>query len=325
MPPEDEAVDTGAAPATVVDEITPPPGAGMPTDDGGDAPPAKPAKETSKTALPASVKAPVKGDGTSRFNERISTLVQQRKESNERAERAEAELTRMRTGAKPNTDGSTNAAASKPGDGELNPDNFDTYPEYIKALTEATIAKAAASKESADSKAAYERYTGERKTSFNEQAAPFAAEYGDGFWEAISDPNLPVSEIMYHAVLELSDGLGPLTMLYLAGNKQEAAKIAAMNPMAATVQIGRIAARLDHEMKSGSSAGPETVPQNPNLSVASPQAPTRPVPKVIPDMRGGTVTDVSSDPSDKDDMATWVAKEAARMRGKYGPNAKFYH
>lgn len=256
----------------------------------------------------------------SRFQERISDLVAERNRHEGEARSLREEMAKLRgekTGKLPGqrTDGLTEGV-------DLKPEDFETYGEYIQALVQRTIAAASQKDKEQRSESSVLEYRQKQLDSFQGHAAPLIEQHGDAFMEAISDPSLPVSEAMADAVLEL-DELGPYVMLYLAANQQESAKIARMNPRAATVAIGRLAAKLDYEIKGGEgtpATGETTTPQE----AAPAPPPKRPAPSVVPTPRGGSPTNLDQTPNDKDDLNTWMQKEAARLRGKYGPNYRAY-
>lgn len=325
----DETGDPGATPAP--DTLEPPPGSGMPNDDQGQGDSgADPAAAAAKTVkLPSSIKPPKPAapGNPSRFQGRISELVAQRKAEQARAESAEAALSRLTSTTSGKGDTPGKGVTPKTGAAALNPDDFDTYPEYIAAFTKEIISEQQAATRSQAAAESHATHMNERHESFKEESAPFVEAYGDSFWADITDPTLPISEVMSDAVLELDGGLGPLTMLYLASHRVEAANINKMNPMRAVVEIGKIASRLDYEMKHG-----ELAPQNTGIDGETqqisavptvPEVPRRPVPTAVPVLRGQTPADLGGDPSDKEDIKTWVQKEASRMR-RANPHARFY-
>lgn len=309
-----------AAPAA---EPTPAPES-TPTPAGDATPAAATGEGKGKIKLPASIKPPVK---TGRFQARISDLVAQRDGERREKESLREELSRMRGIPKKDQNGQpvtgAKTAVTIDGDGAdtLSPEQFETYAEYVAALVNKTIEKRQNSEKSERAEAAYETYRSEKLTVFNEKAAPLVAEYGDGFWDAITDPSLPITEAMADAVMEL-DELGPYTMLYLAANKDKAMAIARMNPRAATIAIGRLASQLDYEIKHGSAA-PVADGGTPPAPVtdATPGAP--PKPSVVPVPRGSAPSSLDAAPNDKDSVDEWLRKETDRLR-RINPNARFY-
>lgn len=261
--------------------------------------------------LPKSIKPPTK---SGRFQERISDLVNQRDLSKREAEQLREEVSRLRGVSKPG-----GGETKEKTDGVLNPEDYPTYGEYVKAVTEETIRKREEAAQSKQAQTKYEEHKAERMTTFNEHAAPLAQQYGEGFWDTITDPSLPITEAMADAVMEL-DELGPFTMLYLAAHRDEASKIAKMNPRAATMAIGRLAAQIDYEIKQGGEAGTTDVG---SVGTATPVQPTAPRPSPVPVPRGSSPGANNNLPNDKDSVDEWLRKETDRLR-RINPNARFY-
>lgn len=268
----------------------------------------QPVGTETKVKLPASIKIPEKNG---RFQARISDLVSQR----DTVERENAQLRdRLSRAGMVRAEKTTPTPASAAGPTELNPDDFPSYGDYITALVNHTLEQRTESEKSTKAKADYEEYKKGRMSSFGEHAAPLATEYGDGFWDAITDKDLPISEAMADAVLEL-DEMGPFTMLWLAAHKDEAGKIAKMNPRAATVAIGRLAAQLDFEIKQGGGDAVETGGDT--------TTPSKPAPTPVPTPRGSAPTTLDNSPTDKDSVDEWLRKETDRLR-RQNPNMRFY-
>jgi hypothetical protein len=263
-----------------------------------------------------------KGESPSRFQQRISELVTARRTTNEENQQLRAQLARLTGGG-----GVTGKTTDDP-NAPLSPENFENYSEYVAALVTRTIEQREAASRSERGEAAAEGHRHERMSAFHEAAAPMVEQYGDDFMNAISDPTLPVSDAMADAVLELDD-IAPYIMLYLANNRQESLKMARMNPRAATVAIGRLAARLDYELKQeGSVAAPAAGSENGEGAtppvVVPPMPMGAPGPKAVPVPRGSGATMTNTAPNDKMDMATWMAAERKRLREKHGPNFRAY-
>lgn len=268
-----------------------------------------------KVVLPKSIKPPVKPSG--RFQGRISELVGQRDRASEEAHQLRQENARLK-GPK----GTTEVATVEAKNGELKPEDFASYGEYVTALANKVWEDRDAAAQSKKANESYQAYRQEKQTEFNTHAEPIAAEY-EGFWEAIADPNLPITEAMADAVMELGE-LGPLTMLFLASHKNEAGRIARLNPRSATIAIGRIAAQLDIDIKSGTDQqGGATLPES-GVEIGGAGTVTLPKPTPVPVPRGSTpAAAVSGAPSDKDDVQTWLKKETERLR-KAHPQGRFY-
>lgn len=340
MPPEDEVKETSN-----VSTIEPPPGAGMPTEPKSPEPTSATTTgeadgviTESKIKLPASIKPPVKTVGSGRFQQRISDLVAQRDSAARERDELRGEISRMRggptTGSKRGEAGdkdTTPTPAGAVGGEVLNPEDFPTYGEYVAALADRVWDQKEKAKESATAERQFVQHRQERMAEFNKQATPLAEMYGDGFWEVMSDPTLPISEAMGEAILEL-DELGPYTVLWLASHRDIAIQMAKMNPRAATIAIGKLAFQLDYEIKHGengaAAAEGGTGADRTGQGVVAGQTPAQPTisaaPKPTPvQVPRGSTPNLDNSPSDKDDVETWLAKETARLR-KQQPGAKFY-
>ena len=106
--------------------------------------------------------------------------------------------------------------------------------------------------------------------------------------------------------------VGPVTMLWLASHRDDASRIARLSPRAATLEIGKLAYRIDAEMKGGA-ASSDTAPA---------AAPPAPRPSVV-NVPRGTSPAASANPGDKDSVDEWLRKETDRLR-RVNPNARFY-
>ncbi|MDE2102359.1 MAG: hypothetical protein KGL39_34250 [Patescibacteria group bacterium] len=282
-----------------------------------------PAKEEGATAaakteapvvkLPTSIKPPAK---TGRFQERISDLVNQRELSRREAEQLREENARLKAAA---TNGNGKTAARPTNQPPaLDPNDFDSYADYIAALTKQTIDQERATLQAQARQEQETKYQRERRETFHKHATPLVQHYGESFYDTITDPTLPISEAMADSVMEL-DELAPYTMLYLATHRDEAARIAQLNPRAASVQIGRIAAQIERELGTAPNA-PAASTTSPNGAAASIGVGTGAKPVPIP---RGSSPQLQDGPSDKDSVADWLKKETLRIRAK-NPNALFY-
>lgn len=327
MPPDDNTASTSANPSgsdtgnVAVGDVSNnvDRGKGIDQNDNGDG--SKQTDDSEKIKLPPSIKPPGKPSG--RFQQRISDLVAQRDGARHETEQLRQQLSKFQNAGDRAANTGDKAKAVSAGD-ELNPDDFNTYGEYVTALVTKTMQQGQEAAKSKQAEEAYTKYHREKIDEFTERCQPLGEAYGDGFWEAISDPHLPVSEVMVDAIIELGD-LAPYTMLWLAGHHQEALKIARMNPRQATIAIGRLAAQLDFELKQGGDAGGGEGDGDKQNMVENNQArqTTTPQPKPVNVPRGSVPTNIDGAPNDKDDVQTWLKKESARIR-KMNPNARFY-
>jgi hypothetical protein len=249
--------------------------------------------------LPGEIKPPKSTGG---FRERLGELARARDEARQEAAWLRQQLER--------TSQARETQKKPAANGEITPDDFETYAEYVDALVERKIALRDEANKSQRAHEQFASYQQERETAFNKYSEPLAKEYGEGYWDAITDPTLQVSEPMYEAVMDLGE-VGPVTMLWLASHRDEAARIARLSPRAATLEIGKLAYRIDAEMKNGSTP--------PDAAPAAPPA-TRPSVVNVP---RGTSPAVTNSPSDKDSVDEWLRKETDRLR-RVNPNARFY-
>lgn len=301
------------------------------TEMGGPAPkPTAPTdgKPTGKVLPPSLVPKKAKDGQPSRFQQRISDLVAARNATDGENRVLREQLVKLTGGG--GVTGKTGAVSDDP-NAPLTPENYETYAEYVSALVNRTIEQREAARSSQRGEQAMVQHRDERMTAFHEAAAPMVEQYGEDFMSAISDPTLPVSEAMADAVLELDD-IGPYIMLHLANNRQECAQMARMNPRAATVAIGRLAARLDYELKqNGEGAGAGAAPgaaaapaSTVSVNQAGGMASAPPAPKPVPVPRGSSPASITGQPNDRMPMSEWMQAERQRLREKFGPTAKFY-
>ncbi len=190
-------------------------------------------------------------------------------------------------------------------------EDYENYKEFLIAAAKYDLKKEQAAQQKAEQAKQYQAYQDAKRSEFETHAAPILEQVPE-FWEAITDPSLPITDVMAEAVMELGE-MAPYTMLWLASHRQEAAKMYRLPPRAATVAIGRLAFQLEQELKAeGGQSDVSTLPSTPQ-------------PKPVPQIRGGSPGNMDQSPSDKDDTRTWMLKEAERMRKRTGnPNLRVY-
>ena len=264
----------------------------------------------------------------SRFRERIDKMHGEREQTEAENRDLRARIAELEGRGQ---NGTRLAPRGTPGaepkaDAPLKAEDFDTYEDYIDAVMTRKLEQAQKKQQTQAGEDAVLQHRSERMQAFQEAAAPLIQQHGEAFMEAISDPSLPVTGVMADAVLELEE-IGPFVMLYLAANPTECLKIAKMNPRSATVAIGRLASRLEYEIRQGGEGNPpaaESMPGGANTPAPSGGAPiqARPAPSAVPTPRGGSPAQLDQTPSDKMDTRTWMLAEAERLRKKYGPNVR---
>lgn len=264
--------------------------------------------DNGKKALKVPDSLKPKPNDQERFRGRISELVNSRKALEGEVQNLRSQLAVLQGGKQEQP-----AGRQAQGDAPPNPDDFDKYQDYVDALVDYKVNLREKVNQQKQTEEGYRIYQQEKRAEF-EQHAQAIVEQVPEFWEAVTDPSLPVTDAMAEAVMELGQ-MAPFTMLWLASNRQEALRIARMPPRAATVAIGKLAVQLEKTL--GDDAGSQPTQAEP----AKPQF----TPKPVPQIRGSAPGNLNDGPTDKDDARTWMIKEAERQRKKFGnPNLKVY-
>lgn len=295
--PEDEVVGGTAVQGTPTTEtVTEQPTGETPESTGETLDTEQPEAGKKPLKVPDSLKP--KGDSTGKkengwIQQRLSHYARERDELRARVAELEGKQT-----------GKTNGKGQETG-GPPSPDQFDSYQNYVDALVDYKIELRNQEQTKQQSEKSQREYQAQKRQEF-EQYAGVITEQVPQFWDAITDPTLPVTDAMAEAVMELGE-LAPYTMLWLATNKQEAMRMARLNPRAATLEIGRLAVKLERELTAGNDGKAPGQAQTPQFQ-----------PKPVPTIRGGSPGNMDDGPNDKDNIKTWLAKEAARQAKKSG-------
>ena len=101
---------------------------------------------------------------------------------------------------------------------------------------------------------------------------------------------------------------------------EESARISKLNPRAATLAIGRLAAQLDQEIKQGAGTTEGQDQAVTDHTQTNQMGAVRPTP--VPTPRGSSPS-LNTNPNDKDTVDEWLRKETDRLR-RINPNARFY-
>ena len=154
--------------------------------------------------------------------------------------------------------------------------DFDDYDQYIAAMSAHSAAIHMDKREQDAIKAEQEKYTKEaddlrtktaeeRNASLIEQFDDAKTRYAD-FEQVALDSTVPVTKGMVD-IMAATDSAGDLAY-YFGSNRQEAARIAGLEPIEAAVEIGRIEARLSRPQPNTTTSAPEPVtPVSPKSSV----------------------------------------------------------
>jgi hypothetical protein len=179
--------------------------------------------------------------------------------------REKAELEARLAAATAGTKAEEKPAEQKPAaEGKPQAKDFVTYEDYVEKLTEwkleqREIAKTA--KAQADAQAAEQRKAAE---SWNTQLADARTRYAD--YDQVAFQDVPISDAAVKAIMHSENGAD--VAYHLGQNPEERERINTLNPIAAAVAIGKIAATL-----AKTSSTPET--KKPKVSAAPP--PIKPV------------------------------------------------
>lgn len=179
-------------------------------------------------------------------------------------------------------------------------EDFADYEDFIRAEARHEAVKAVKAEREASDKTSREqaqqreRVTIETAHATREQTA--RTKYSD-YDDVARNPSLAITNEMAD-VLVLSDD-GPDIAYYLGKNPAEAERIARLHPKLVAKELGRLSAKI--------ASTPETV----TLSQAP--EPITPV--------GGKTPVQTPEPSERDDMTTWVKKREAQLRKRMRASA----
>lgn len=189
--------------------------------------------------------------GSNRFQKRIDRLTKRAAEAerlaNEERQKRE-ELERKLTGDKPES-----------GD-EPDPAQFDNYSEYLDALAKFNDNEGKQDKPKDPPKSEQQEGTDPEFTEALEEVqasfADSASKYAD-FNEVVTAPDVPITPEMVKALAETDD---PAALAYYLGkNKEEAARIAGLKPLAIAREFGRIEAKLTQQPRKSVTQAPDPI------------------------------------------------------------------
>lgn len=173
--------------------------------------------------------------------------------------------------------------------------NFETYEEYVEALTdwnidqrEAKRVKADAEKRDQDAQAAHEQAWQTELTAARERYADY---------DAVALSDMPINRATHDAIVQGGKD-GAELAYYLGQHRDEAALIFKLGPVAATLALGRIMASFESESKPDIEVQPAVT-----------RAP-RP-PKPVAGSHGADGVGREPDPSDYPKWSAWNARKEA--------------
>lgn len=155
--------------------------------------------------------------------------------------------------------------------------DFDTYEEYVEALTDWKTERAIEKREKkATEKAEAEKKTQQQKTvqeKWNEQVARGRKAHAD-FDDVARNDDLKITPAMAEVIIESE--VGEEIAYYLGQHEEEAARIADLSPLAAARELGKIEARLAKQETKAEGEEKEAPP------ISKAPAPITPVSKFAP-------------------------------------------
>ena len=173
--------------------------------------------------------------------------------------------------------------------------DFASYEEFLEAKAVHSGGKAAAERIAKERSEAKTREAAEASSkTLNAFQSKVQEKYPDieDRLEAISDIEMPAGALQ--AIAE-SD-LGPDILSHLADNPKECQRIAALSPLAAIREIGKLESKLEAKPEPKKTTSKAPTPINP----------------------GGGGSPVDDTPQDTDTMDEWIRKERARERKRAG-------
>lgn len=181
--------------------------------------------------------------------ERIDALTKSRREAERRAAAAEARLAEL---DKPKGEQPTAPAEPDPSKYKFG----ETDPQYIRDL-----ARFEAKQAYADEAKAHSQRTAQEAvlTTWDQRQDAFAATKPD-YYDKVTSNDLPITPVMADAIMTSEDGAA--VAYHLANHPDEARRIAAMNPLAAVRELGRLEAKLA-QPPANSTPDPKTISDAP--------------------------------------------------------------
>lgn len=125
--------------------------------------------------------------------------------------------------------------------GKPTSDQFDSYDEFIEALTEWKVEEREKAREVNEKASAQQKQAHEAHMRYASNAAKFMADHPD-FEQITANPDLQITDPMAAAIRE-SDA-GPDIAYSLGKNPQEAARISQLSPASQIREIGKLEAKL---------------------------------------------------------------------------------
>jgi hypothetical protein len=218
--------------------------------------PAETAPQDSEPEKPQEPKEPEIPAGVQK---RIDKAVAKQRDAERRAEEAERRLAEIQ-GSRPAPE--KNAEPATTPEGKPKPEAFRTYDEYVEALTDWRVEQREQAREQAEAQRKAQEAAQTAQTEWEKRVEAVKAKHSD-FDEVLGEAQIPIPPALYEAIF--TDAHGPEVAYHLATHADEAERIAALPPVAAVRELGKLSAKFD--------SAPE--PEKPKVSKAPP--PPKPV------------------------------------------------
>lgn len=176
-------------------------------------------------------------------------------------EREAEELRQIALRSQQQTQPKPEQAQAQPADARPQREQFADYESYVEALADWKADQRFSARErERQQQEAFRRAQTEQLSvaqAHKEREAKFVASVED-YQEKVNNPNLRISDVMAQAILHSE--LGPQVAYYLGNNPDEAERIAALPPIAAVKEIGKLETKVATPTKPKSSAPPPIEP-----------------------------------------------------------------
>jgi predicted TIM-barrel fold metal-dependent hydrolase len=151
-------------------------------------------------------------------------------------------------------------------------EQFQTYEEYVGALAdyraELKVQQKLSEMEQRQKAVEAARQKSQVVEQFQSKASTFAVEHPD-FNDVAFNPELPVTDSMAEAIQQSDNG--PELLYHLGKNPSEAARIAALTPLMAAVELGKLAVKVSLPQPRNKTAAPPPIrPLSGGSGTASP-------------------------------------------------------
>jgi hypothetical protein len=177
---------------------------------------------------------------------------------------------------------------------------FNTYEEYVEALTDYKVTQRETARSEAEQRKAAEAELAAKQTSYQERVTAARDKYED--YDDVLDgaKNLQISRAMQEAMFESEQGAD--IAYHLAKNPKEATRIAQLSPLAAAREIGKLEVKL-------------TADRQPEPAKSQTARKTSKAPEPVTPISGGkTVVEKRPDQMDYQEYKIWRLSQSQRKR-----------